>query len=192
MVWRRAAHCERSGVHVQDPVVRADIDHKLAGRATGRRSTLLRQRGCEHALETRHKLFSVKVHANTSAIAGPEVASGPCLARSSQNRSLRTNLPHRRFRPGDDRAIGPADTATQALPDVEDDYAIVKTRAPDETFDRTLADAALRTKYGITVVSIKRPGEDFAYATADTTVYAGDILIVVGKTRQVEAFASLS
>ncbi|WP_205650682.1 potassium channel family protein [Actinoplanes solisilvae] len=74
----------------------------------------------------------------------------------------------------------------------EDDYAIVKTRAPDETFDRTLADAALRTKYGITVVSIKRPGEDFTYATADTTVYAGDILIVAGKTRQVEAFANLS
>jgi trk system potassium uptake protein TrkA len=74
----------------------------------------------------------------------------------------------------------------------EDDYAIVKTRAPEETFDQTLADAALRSKYGVTVVSIKRPGEDFTYATADTTVYAGDILIVAGKTRQVEAFANLS
>jgi trk system potassium uptake protein TrkA len=74
----------------------------------------------------------------------------------------------------------------------EDDYAIAKTRAPEETFDRTLADAALRSKYGITVVSIKRPGEDFTYATADTTVYAGDILIVAGKTSQVEAFANLS
>lgn len=74
----------------------------------------------------------------------------------------------------------------------EDDYAIVKTRAPEETFDRTLADAALRAKHGITVVSIKRPGEDFTYATADTVVYAGDILIVAGKTRQVEAFANLS
>ena len=74
----------------------------------------------------------------------------------------------------------------------EDDYVIAKTRAPEETFDRTLADAALRSKYGITVVSIKRPGEDFTYATADTTVYAGDILIVAGKTRQVEAFANLS
>jgi trk system potassium uptake protein TrkA len=74
----------------------------------------------------------------------------------------------------------------------EDDYAIAKTRAPEETFDRTLADAALRSKYGITVVSIKRPGEDFTYATADTTVYAGDILIVAGKTSRVEAFANLS
>ncbi|MFY1687403.1 potassium channel family protein [Plantactinospora sp. WMMB782] len=74
----------------------------------------------------------------------------------------------------------------------EDDYAIVKTRAPEETFDKTLADAALRSKHGITVVSIKRPGEGFTYATADTVVYTGDILIVAGKTRHVEAFANLS
>ncbi|MER6757348.1 TrkA family potassium uptake protein [Micromonospora echinofusca] len=74
----------------------------------------------------------------------------------------------------------------------EDDYAIAKTRAPEETFDKTLADAALRSKHGITVVSIKRPGEGFTYATAATVVYAGDILIVAGKTRQVEAFANLS
>jgi trk system potassium uptake protein TrkA len=73
----------------------------------------------------------------------------------------------------------------------EDDYAIVKTRAPEESFDKSLADAALRSRYGVTVVSIKRPGEDFTYATADTTVYAGDILIVAGRTRQVEAFANL-
>ncbi|GGQ85407.1 potassium channel family protein [Couchioplanes azureus] len=73
----------------------------------------------------------------------------------------------------------------------EDDYALVKTRAPREVTDRTLADAALRAKYGVTVVSIKRPGEEFTYATADTTVYAGDILIVAGKTRHVEAFANL-
>lgn len=74
----------------------------------------------------------------------------------------------------------------------EDDYAIAKTRAPEESWDRTLADAALRSKYSITVVSIKRPGENFTYATADTTVYAGDILIVAGRTRHVEAFATLS
>ncbi|RZU51185.1 trk system potassium uptake protein TrkA [Krasilnikovia cinnamomea] len=74
----------------------------------------------------------------------------------------------------------------------EDDYAIVKTRAPEESWDKTLADASLRSKYGVTVVSIKRPGEEFTYATSETTVYAGDILIVAGKTRQVETFANLS
>lgn len=74
----------------------------------------------------------------------------------------------------------------------EDDYALVKTRAPVEAIDKTLADSGLRGKYGVTVVSIKRPGEDFTYATADTTVYAGDILIVAGRTHNVEAFANLS
>ena len=74
----------------------------------------------------------------------------------------------------------------------EDDYALVKTLAPVEAVDKTLADSALRAKYGVTVVSIKRPREDFTYATADTMIYAGDILIVAGKTRAVEAFANLS
>ncbi|MEH0824367.1 MULTISPECIES: potassium channel family protein [unclassified Micromonospora] len=74
----------------------------------------------------------------------------------------------------------------------EDDYAIAKTRAPEEAFDKTLADSALRSKHDITVVSIKRPGEDFTYATAGTVIYAGDILIVAGRTRNVEAFANLS
>lgn len=74
----------------------------------------------------------------------------------------------------------------------EDDYALVKTMAPSEAVDRTLEDSALRSRYGITVVSIKRPGEQFTYATADTTVYAGDVLIVAGRTHEVEAFANLT
>jgi trk system potassium uptake protein TrkA len=32
--------------------------------------------------------------------------------------------------------------------------------------DRTLANAELRSTYGVTVVSIKRPGEPFTYTTA--------------------------
>ncbi|GID28996.1 potassium channel family protein [Paractinoplanes brasiliensis] len=74
----------------------------------------------------------------------------------------------------------------------EDDYALVKTHAPEEAVNKTLADSGLRSKYGITVVSIKRPGEEFTYATAETTVYAGDILIVAGRTGDVETFANLS
>jgi trk system potassium uptake protein TrkA len=74
----------------------------------------------------------------------------------------------------------------------EPGYAHIKTRAPAETFDKTLADAGLRSKYGVTVVSIKHPGEDFTYTTADSTVHAGDVLIVAGRTSDVEAFARLS
>ncbi|MEB3367481.1 potassium channel family protein [Saccharopolyspora mangrovi] len=68
-------------------------------------------------------------------------------------------------------------------------YALVKTHAPAEAVGRTLGELKLRSKYGVTVVGIKRPGEDFTYATADTEVGRGDTLVVAGTTAQVEAFA---
>lgn len=74
----------------------------------------------------------------------------------------------------------------------EDNFALVKTLAPAEALNRPLAESRLRSKYGITVVCIKRTGEDFTYATAQTVVHPGDILIVAGKTRQVETFADLT
>ncbi|WP_422769574.1 potassium channel family protein [Plantactinospora sp. WMMC1484] len=74
----------------------------------------------------------------------------------------------------------------------EDDYALVKTLAPEPVVDQSLADSALRSRYHVTVVSIKRPGEDFSYATPGTAVYRGDVLIVAGKTRDVERFANLT
>jgi trk system potassium uptake protein len=72
----------------------------------------------------------------------------------------------------------------------EDNFAIVKTIAPDEAVGRTLGEAALRSKYGVTIVGVKRPNEPFTYATADTKVEEGDLLIVAGKTRECEHFAS--
>lgn len=71
----------------------------------------------------------------------------------------------------------------------EDDYAMVKTVAPAEAVGKPLGDSQLRAKYGITVVSIKRPGEDFTYATADTVVRRGDLMIVAGKSEDTERFA---
>ncbi|WP_330275422.1 TrkA family potassium uptake protein [Lentzea sp. NBC_00516] len=74
----------------------------------------------------------------------------------------------------------------------EDDYAIVKTRAPKEAVGHTLGDSRLRKKYGVTVVGVKRPGEGFTYATAETMVHAGDVLIVAGRTSEVERLADLT
>ncbi|MFN3724685.1 MAG: potassium channel family protein [Allosphingosinicella sp.] len=74
----------------------------------------------------------------------------------------------------------------------EDGYAIVKTCAPAEAFHKRLGDSGLRSKYGVTIVGVKRPGSDFTYATADTIVENGDILIVAGKTEQVESFAAIT
>jgi trk system potassium uptake protein TrkA len=74
----------------------------------------------------------------------------------------------------------------------DDGFAIVKTRAPREAVGKTLAEAALRTRYGVTVVGVKRPGQDFTYARPETAITAGDLLIVSGDTRQVERFAAIT
>jgi trk system potassium uptake protein len=74
----------------------------------------------------------------------------------------------------------------------EDGYAIVKTCAPAEAFGRTLGESSLRSKYGVTIVGVKRSGSGFDYATAETTVEEGDILIVAGKTELVESFAAIT
>lgn len=74
----------------------------------------------------------------------------------------------------------------------EDDYAIVKTRAPAEAADQKLGESRIRSKYGVTVVGIKRMGEGFTYATQDTVLHKGDILIVSGRSRDVELFADLT
>jgi len=74
----------------------------------------------------------------------------------------------------------------------DDGFAIVKTRTPQEAIGRTLAESALRSKYGVTVVGVKRPREDFTYARPETLIERGDLLIVSGATHLVESFAALS
>lgn len=72
----------------------------------------------------------------------------------------------------------------------EDNFAIVKTAAPAEAIGLSLGQSALRSKYGVTIVGVKRKNEPFTYATAETMVEEGDFLIVAGQTRACEQFAS--
>jgi trk system potassium uptake protein len=74
----------------------------------------------------------------------------------------------------------------------DDGFAIAKTCTPREAVGKTLAASSLRSKYGVTIVGVKRPRMDFTYAQSDTTIEQGDILIVSGPTKLVEAFASLT
>jgi trk system potassium uptake protein TrkA len=74
----------------------------------------------------------------------------------------------------------------------DDGYAIAKVQAPAEAIGHSLADSALRGKYGITVVGVKMTGSDFTYARPETVVYGGALLIVAGKTPDVERFAAVT
>jgi trk system potassium uptake protein TrkA len=73
----------------------------------------------------------------------------------------------------------------------EDDFAMVKTSPPADIVGLTLGNSGVRTRHGVTVVAVKRPGEGFTYATADTVVEEGDTIIVAGRTRQTERFSEL-
>ncbi|MCO8274705.1 hypothetical protein M1L60_29325 [Actinoplanes sp. TRM 88003] len=72
----------------------------------------------------------------------------------------------------------------------DDGFAIAKTRAPRHAAGRTLAELALRTKHGITVVGIKTHGADFEYAAPETVVPAEAELVVAGSTEMVQRFAA--
>ncbi|WP_280397860.1 potassium channel family protein [Nocardia carnea] len=72
------------------------------------------------------------------------------------------------------------------------DYAMAKTSAPRTSIGKTLTTSDLRQHFDITVVAIKHRGGEFTYATADTVVAAGDVLIVSGRIEEAEGFADLT
>jgi trk system potassium uptake protein TrkA len=72
----------------------------------------------------------------------------------------------------------------------DDGFAIAKVRVPADAAGRTLAEAALRTRFGITVVGVKARGSDFTYAQPETVPQAGDVMIVAGRTDAVERFSA--
>lgn len=74
----------------------------------------------------------------------------------------------------------------------EDGFAIAKIRAPLPAQNRTLAESSARTRFGVTVVGVKRANEDFQHATPETMILPGDLLIVSGPTSKVEKFACYS
>ncbi len=72
----------------------------------------------------------------------------------------------------------------------EDGFALVETKPPREYVGKTLGQAGIRKTHGVTVVCVKRPGEDFSHATAETILTADDLLIIAGKTEKAERFAA--
>ncbi|UOT01587.1 MULTISPECIES: potassium channel family protein [Rhodococcus] len=74
----------------------------------------------------------------------------------------------------------------------DDGFAMVKTTPPATVVGKRLGETTVRSTHGVTVVAIKRPGEGFTYATADTVIAAGDTIIVSGQVRDTERFSELT
>lgn len=75
--------------------------------------------------------------------------------------------------------------------ELDDGYAFVKTKPPKEFLNKKLRDTEIRSRFGITVVGIKRGARQFTYATPDTVPVPGDVIIVSGEREAVERFSDL-
>ncbi|MEU1393028.1 MULTISPECIES: TrkA family potassium uptake protein [unclassified Nonomuraea] len=75
---------------------------------------------------------------------------------------------------------------------VDENFAMAKTRPPKEYIGVALGRSNLRRKHGVTVVAVKSVEEEFTYAGSDTELAYGDVIIVSGRTEDVERFADLT
>lgn len=75
--------------------------------------------------------------------------------------------------------------------EIDENFVLIETTAPRESVGKTLQDAGLRKRFDVTVVCVKRPGGLFTYATPETVLHTGDLLVVAGSAKKAEAFASL-
>ncbi|CAN5872594.1 MAG: TrkA family potassium uptake protein [Actinomycetota bacterium] len=78
----------------------------------------------------------------------------------------------------------------QGYIEFEDGYAIVKMAPPQEMIGFTLAEADIRKRYGVTVVGVKAPGEDFTHAVPETKVGQHHMMIVSGPSQLIEQLAA--
>ena len=72
----------------------------------------------------------------------------------------------------------------------EDDLTFVETMAPADAFGKTLTEADLRRRFGVTIVAVKNPGERFTYATPETTLSERSKIVAVGDARSIEKFTA--
>ncbi|RME80086.1 MAG: TrkA family potassium uptake protein [Caldilineae bacterium] len=70
--------------------------------------------------------------------------------------------------------------------EISPDVSVVEMSAPARYFGKTLAEAELRRKYGLTVLVIRRGEEIIVNPQADTVIQDGDEFLVVGRISDAE------
>jgi trk system potassium uptake protein TrkA len=73
----------------------------------------------------------------------------------------------------------------------DDHFAIARLKAPETIVGLPLVTSECRRKHDVTVVGVKRQGEDFIHATPDTLILPEDELVVSGRIDRIESFAAL-
>ena len=75
---------------------------------------------------------------------------------------------------------------------VGEDFVLARTAPPVRISDSPLASFDVRRRYGVSVVALRREGEDsWDIADQDVTLYADDEVLIAGSPREVEDFSTL-
>ncbi|MEE4339671.1 potassium channel family protein [Erythrobacter sp.] len=72
-----------------------------------------------------------------------------------------------------------------------DEFAIARLKAPEPIVGLPLITSQCRKKHDVTVVGVKRAGEDFIHAVPDTIIFPGDELVVSGRIEKIERFSAI-
>ena len=72
-----------------------------------------------------------------------------------------------------------------------DEFAIARLKAPEPIIGVPLVTSECRKKFDVTVVGVKREGENFIHAVPDTIIFEDDELVVSGKIEDIEKFSSI-
>jgi trk system potassium uptake protein TrkA len=76
---------------------------------------------------------------------------------------------------------------------VSEDFVLARTAPPVRISDSPLASFDVRRDYGVSVVAVRRDGEDsWNIADQDVTLYADDEILIAGSPREVEDFSTLA
>lgn len=72
------------------------------------------------------------------------------------------------------------------------EFAIARLKAPEPIIGLPLVTSQCRKKFDVTVVGVKRAGEDFIHAVHDTIIMPDDELVVSGRIDLIEVFSAIS
>ncbi|UOQ50212.1 TrkA family potassium uptake protein [Gracilibacillus caseinilyticus] len=68
------------------------------------------------------------------------------------------------------------------------DHSIVEILAFDRLYNKSLTDLDIRDKYGCNIIGIQRNDETIISPSADETIYKNDVLIIIGRNKDIERF----
>ena len=74
---------------------------------------------------------------------------------------------------------------------LDEDFVMAKTEAPESFEGKTLSEMKFRSQHGVTVVATRKEGESYQPSFPETVLNTGDVMIVAGRTKKVEEFCRM-